>query len=107
MAKLNKPKIDALGITNQRETTVGSYLSFSPHADHFLYQPRSVLMRTFWSGTRYVFRIDVHAAVWDKHSGKPYHNAIVWNDTCTSSICELLAMEDGWDKDRYRVHLSD
>ncbi|EFA75245.1 Glycerol kinase 2 [Heterostelium album PN500] len=38
--------IKAIGITNQRETTI----------------------------------------VWDKNTGKPYHNAIVWSDTRTSSI---------------------
>lgn len=40
--------IVAVGITNQRETTV----------------------------------------VWNKNTGKPYHNAIVWNDTRTTGICE-------------------
>ena len=44
----NSYKIEALGITNQRETTI----------------------------------------VWNKHTGIPYHNAIVWNDTRTSSLCD-------------------
>ncbi len=42
--------IAAIGITNQRETTV----------------------------------------IWDRQTGKPIHNAIVWQDRRTSSICEKL-----------------
>ena len=42
-AKVNKGEIAAIGITNQRETTV----------------------------------------VWDRNTGKPYCNAIVWQDTRT------------------------
>ncbi len=42
--------IAAIGITNQRETTV----------------------------------------VWDKHTGKPIHNAIVWQDRRTAKICDNL-----------------
>jgi glycerol kinase len=41
----------AIGITNQRETTV----------------------------------------VWDRHTGRPWHNAIVWQDTRTASLVEQLA----------------
>ena len=29
--------------------------------------------------------------VWDKHTGKPIHNAIVWQDRRTSGICDDLA----------------
>jgi len=47
--------IAALGITNQRETTV----------------------------------------VWNKHTGKAYHNAIVWNDGRTMDICENLKSANG------------
>lgn len=47
--------ISALGITNQRETTV----------------------------------------IWNKHTGKPYHNAIVWNDGRTMDICEKLKTANG------------
>jgi glycerol kinase len=47
--------IKAVGITNQRETTV----------------------------------------VWDKNTGKPMHNAIMWLDTRTHGICEKLAEENG------------
>lgn len=46
-------QIAAIGITNQRETTV----------------------------------------VWDKHTGKPVHNAIVWQDRRTAPICERLKNE--------------
>ncbi len=45
----------AIGITNQRETTV----------------------------------------IWDRRTGKPYMNAIVWQDTRTDSICTQLK-DDGW-----------
>ena len=46
--------IEAIGITNQRETTV----------------------------------------VWDKQTGKPIYNAIVWQDKRTSQICEQLKADD-------------
>ena len=45
----------ALGITNQRETTI----------------------------------------VWDKNTGEPTYNGIVWQDTRTSGICHELAGDDG------------
>lgn len=54
-------QIVALGITNQRETTI----------------------------------------VWNKLTGVPYNNAIVWNDDRTSSICEMLINKPGG-KDRLR-----
>lgn len=57
--------IVAVGITNQRETTV----------------------------------------VWNKNSGKPYHNAIVWQDTRTDKICAELAKEGGQDRFRASVGL--
>ena len=53
----------AIGITNQRETTV----------------------------------------VWEKASGKPIHNAIVWQDTRTDEICTNLAIEGGQDRFRSRT----
>lgn len=53
--------IVAIGITNQRETTV----------------------------------------VWEKATGKPIGNAIVWQDTRTASICAELAKQGG--QDRYRA----
>ena len=46
-------QIQAMGITNQRETTV----------------------------------------LWDRKTGKPVHNAIVWQDRRTSSICEALSAQ--------------
>jgi glycerol kinase len=58
-------RIAAVGITNQRETTV----------------------------------------VWDRHSGKPLYNAVVWQDTRTKGICDALAREGGQDRFREKVGL--
>jgi glycerol kinase len=55
----------AIGITNQRETTV----------------------------------------VWDKETGRPFHNAIVWQDTRTDAICAELAQEGGQDRFRPKTGL--
>ena len=52
--RIDAQEIVALGITNQRETTV----------------------------------------VWDKNTGRPYHNAIVWQCTRTQDICQRL-IDDG------------
>ncbi|MEG3928334.1 MULTISPECIES: glycerol kinase GlpK [unclassified Microcoleus] len=60
IGNIDPKDIAALGITNQRETTI----------------------------------------VWDRNTGKPYGNAIVWQDTRTRFICEQLAEVDG--KDRFR-----
>ena len=38
--------------------------------------------------------------VWNKTTGKPYSNAIVWQDTRTREICDQLAESEG--KDRFR-----
>jgi glycerol kinase len=57
--------IAAIGVTNQRETTV----------------------------------------VWDKNTGKPYYNAIVWQDTRTDKICNELALDGGQDRFRDKVGL--
>ncbi len=57
--------IAAVGITNQRETTV----------------------------------------VWDKNTGKPYHNAIVWQDTRTDKIVNEFAKDGGQDRFRAKVGL--
>ncbi|HEX9926852.1 MAG TPA: glycerol kinase GlpK [Anaerolineae bacterium] len=57
--------IAAVGVTNQRETTV----------------------------------------VWDKKTGKPYHNALVWQDTRTDRICNDLAKDGGQDRFRSQVGL--
>lgn len=35
--------------------------------------------------------------VWDRQSGKPIHNAIVWQDRRTADYCDQLK-EDGWGK---------
>lgn len=58
-------EIAAVGVTNQRETTV----------------------------------------VWEKATGKPVYNAIVWQDTRTDLICNELAKEGGQDKYRTKVGL--
>ena len=55
----------AVGITNQRETTV----------------------------------------VWEKATGKPVYNAIVWQDTRTDAICNELAKDGGQDRFRAKVGL--
>ncbi|MEX3610213.1 glycerol kinase GlpK [Rothia sp. LK2588] len=54
-AEVNHHEIAAVGITNQRETTV----------------------------------------VWDKNTGEPIYNAIVWQDTRTQKICEELGGSEG------------
>src|ERR671920_1206182 len=56
----------ALGITNQRETTV----------------------------------------VWDKNTGRPYYNAIVWQDTRTDRIASALEREGKGDTIRHRAGLT-
>ena len=38
--------------------------------------------------------------VWDKETGKPVYNAIVWQDTRTDGICNKLAKDGG--QDRFR-----
>lgn len=38
------------------------------------------------------------AVVWDKHTGEPVYNAIVWQDTRTTQIIKELAGEAGEDK---------
>jgi glycerol kinase len=59
-AKLQASDLAAVGITNQRETTV----------------------------------------VWDKATGTPIHNALVWQDTRTDKICDELMADGG--QDRFR-----
>lgn len=58
-------EIAALGITNQRETTI----------------------------------------IWNRMTGIPYYNAIVWQDTRTKDICDKLATFGGQDKFRPKVGL--
>ena len=43
--------------------------------------------------------------VWNRHTGEPYHNAIVWQDTRTRQICRLLAEDGGQDRFRHQVGL--
>jgi glycerol kinase len=57
----NADDVAAIGITNQRETTV----------------------------------------VWDRNTGEPVFNAIVWQDTRTDKICEELSQDGG--QDRFRL----
>ncbi|MFQ1046165.1 FGGY family carbohydrate kinase, partial [Acinetobacter sp. NIOH-H-8] len=40
------------------------------------------------------------AVVWDKNTGEPVYNAIVWQDTRTQQICNELAGDTG--ADRYK-----
>jgi len=64
-ADVDPKDIAAVGITNQRETTV----------------------------------------VWEKATGKPVYNAIVWQDTRTDRICNELAKDGGQDRFRPKVGL--
>ena len=41
------------------------------------------------------------AVVWDRTTGKAVHNAIVWQDTRTDTICDRLMTEGG--QDRFRA----
>ena len=43
--------------------------------------------------------------VWDKTTGQPVYNAIVWQDTRTQKICDELAGGDGNDKYKAKVGL--
>ncbi len=43
--------------------------------------------------------------MWDRFSGKPVANAIVWQDTRTARICERLARDGGIDRFRDRTGL--
>jgi len=60
--KIKLSQLAAVGITNQRETTV----------------------------------------VWNKLTGEPYYNAIVWNDVRTSAICDQLEKGGKGGIDRFR-----
>jgi glycerol kinase len=61
-ASLQVTDIEAVGITNQRETTV----------------------------------------VWNKHTGKPYYNALVWQDMRTADLVNQLAADSPLGQDRFR-----
>ncbi|WP_262027473.1 glycerol kinase GlpK [Microvirga sp. Mcv34] len=61
-----KPRdLAAIGITNQRETTL----------------------------------------IWDRRTGKPLHNALVWQDTRVDSIVEEFARDGGYDRLRHKTGL--
>ncbi|MGC8781071.1 MAG: glycerol kinase GlpK [Anaerolineae bacterium] len=45
------------------------------------------------------------AVVWNPKTGKPYYNAIVWQDTRTDKICSELAQEGGQDRFRPQTGL--
>ncbi len=42
------------------------------------------------------------AIVWDRNTGQPLYNAIVWQDTRTKGICDALAAESDLGQDRFR-----
>jgi glycerol kinase len=45
------------------------------------------------------------AVVWDRHTGRPIHNAIVWQDTRTDTLIAELARDGGQDRFRSTVGL--
>ncbi len=45
------------------------------------------------------------AVVWDRNTGEPVHNAIVWQDTRTDKICAELEKESGQDRFRLKTGL--
>jgi glycerol kinase len=65
VGKTKASDIAAVGVTNQRETTV----------------------------------------VWDRTTGEPVHNAIVWQDTRTDQICNELSADGGQDRFRAKTGL--
>jgi glycerol kinase len=65
LGKTAASDLAAVGVTNQRETTV----------------------------------------VWDRSTGQPVHNAIVWQDTRTDQICNELSADGGQDRFRAKTGL--
>ncbi|MEJ2639682.1 MAG: glycerol kinase GlpK [Desulfosarcinaceae bacterium] len=45
------------------------------------------------------------AVVWDRRTGKPFYNAIVWQCTRTADICKALSREGGQDRFRAKTGL--
>ena len=45
------------------------------------------------------------AVVWDRATGRPIHNAIVWQDTRTAALCDELALQGGPDRFRSKTGL--
>lgn len=43
--------------------------------------------------------------IWDRRTGQPYYNAIVWQDTRTKDICDLLAADGGQNRFRAKTGL--
>ena len=43
--------------------------------------------------------------VWDRNTGEPVHNAIVWQDTRTDQICNKLSADGGQDRFRAKTGL--
>lgn len=43
--------------------------------------------------------------VWNPHTGQPYYNAIVWQDSRTEPICQEFALEGGQDRFRPKTGL--
>jgi glycerol kinase len=43
--------------------------------------------------------------VWNRHTGQPYYNAIVWQDTRTDTLCSAWVEQGGQDRFRARVGL--
>ncbi|WP_059008548.1 glycerol kinase GlpK [Streptomyces specialis] len=64
-AQITKEQVQAIGITNQRETTL----------------------------------------LWDRTTGEPVHNAIVWQDTRTDALCRELGRNVGQDRFRRETGL--
>ncbi len=64
-AEARPAEVVAIGVTNQRETTV----------------------------------------IWERQSGRPIYNAIVWQDTRTDTLCAELAKEGGQDRFRAQTGL--
>jgi len=64
-ARLSTSDLEAIGVTNQRETAI----------------------------------------VWDRRTGRPFHNAIVWQDTRTDSIAKALEADGRGDVIRHKAGL--
>jgi glycerol kinase len=64
-AGCDKSEVAAVGVTNQRETTI----------------------------------------LWDKATGEPVHNALVWQDTRTDRLCDELTRDGGQDRFRDKTGL--
>ena len=45
------------------------------------------------------------SVVWDRNTGEPVHNAIVWQDTRTDQICNKLSADGGQDRFRAKTGL--